>query len=90
MAHWRKELDLDIEEIDYENIVADLEPAARRLIDFIGLDWHPDCLRFHENQRFVASASFEQVRQPIYDRSVGRGERYREHLGPLIEELENL
>ena len=90
MAHWRKELDLDIEEIDYENIVADLEPAARRLIDFIGLDWHPDCLRFHENQRFVASASFEQVRQPIYDRSVGRGARYREHLGPLIEELENL
>ncbi|MDP6270240.1 MAG: sulfotransferase [Alphaproteobacteria bacterium] len=90
MAHWRAELDLAILEIDYEDIVGDLEPAARRLVAFIGLDWHSDCLRFHENRRFVASASFDQVRQPIYDRSLGRGGRYRQHLGPLIEELGEL
>jgi hypothetical protein len=90
MAHWRAELELAILEIDYEDIVADLEPAARRLVDFVGLDWHPDCLRFHENRRFVASASYDQVRQPIYDRSVGRGARYRGHLGPLVKELKNL
>ncbi len=90
MDHWRLELDLAIEEIDYEDIVADLESAARRLVDFVGLDWHPDCLRFHENRRFVASASFDQVRQPIYDRSVGRAARFHKHLGPMIEELKNL
>ena len=43
----------------------DLEAHARRLIDFVGLDWDPACLDFHTTQRVVRTASLLQVRQPV-------------------------
>jgi len=89
MAQWRAVLPADrFFEIDYEEIVADLEGSARRLVAFCGLPWDPACLRFHDVQRPIRTASKTQVRQPIFRTSLGRGERLREYLGPLIEALE--
>jgi tetratricopeptide (TPR) repeat protein len=86
--HWRHVLPPDIFlEIDYESVVADLEPAARRLVAFCGLPWSPACLAFHETPRPVRTASMAQVRQPIYRSSVGRWRRFETHLAPLLEAL---
>ena len=74
-------------DIVYEDLVADLEGKSRELIDFIGLEWDPQCLRFHESGRVVNTASYDQVRQPIYNRSVGRWRHYERHLGPLKDAL---
>jgi tetratricopeptide (TPR) repeat protein len=87
MRHWHGVLDLPILDLSYEDLVADLEGASRKLVDFIGLDWDPRCLRFYEAERTVSTASSGQVRQPIYTRSVGRWRRYERHLGPLREAL---
>jgi len=87
MDHWRRVLDPPMLEIAYEDVVADLEGAARRLVDFAGLAWDDRCLRFHQSERVVNTASFDQVRQPIYTRSVGRWRHYERHLGPLREAL---
>ena len=87
MDHWRAVLDLPIMDIVYEDLVADLEGKSRELIDFIGLEWDPQCLRFHESGRVVNTASYDQVRQPIYNRSVGRWRHYERHLGPLKDAL---
>jgi tetratricopeptide (TPR) repeat protein len=87
VAHWRRVLPLRTHEVRYEKLVADLEGESRRLIDFLGLDWEPACLDFHRTERTVATVSHWQVRQPIYDRSVGRWRHYRRHLGPLFEVL---
>jgi tetratricopeptide (TPR) repeat protein len=90
MDHWRKVLPLTILEIQYETLVANLESESRRLIDFLGLEWDPACLAFHETKRPVLTASLWQVRQPIYSSSIGRWRHYRHHLGPLLRELEGL
>jgi Flp pilus assembly protein TadD len=87
VAHWRSVLPLRMHEVRYEKLVADLEGESRKLIDFLGLDWEPACLEFHRTERMVATVSHWQVRQPIYDRSVGRWRHYRRHLGPLFEVL---
>jgi hypothetical protein len=74
-------------EIQYEDLVADLEGQSRRIISFLDLPWNPACLDFHRTERTVLTSSDWQVRQPIYTRSVGRWRNYERHLGPLFESL---
>jgi tetratricopeptide (TPR) repeat protein len=88
VQHWREVLPVPILEIEYETLVGDLEGESRRLIDFLGLEWDPACLAFHETERAVLTASYWQVRQPIYASSAGRWRHYRHHIGPLLQELE--
>jgi tetratricopeptide (TPR) repeat protein len=88
MAHWRQVLPADrFIEVEYEALVADFEPQARRLLDFCGLDWDEACLRFFATPRAVRTASAAQVRQPIYASSIGRARRYAAQLAPLFEAL---
>jgi tetratricopeptide (TPR) repeat protein len=86
-AHWHRVLPLRCLDIQYESLVTDLEGESRRLIEFLGLAWEPACLDFHRTKRTVQTASAWQVRQPLYNRSVGRWRHYERHLGPLLEEL---
>jgi Flp pilus assembly protein TadD len=89
MDHWRAVLPPGrMLEVPYEAVVDDLEAWARRLIDHCGLEWDEACLRFHQSQREVRTASNVQVRRPIYAASVGRWRRFERHLGPLMEALE--
>jgi tetratricopeptide (TPR) repeat protein len=89
MAHWRAVLPAGrMLEIDYEDTVADLEGQARKLVDFCGLDWEDACLEFHKTERAVSTASREQVRNPIYNSSVGRWKRYGEGIAPLVGSLD--
>ena len=87
MTHWRTVLPMDVFHVDYSELVSDQEVVTRRLLDFCGLDWDPNCLEFHANKRVVHTASHWQVRQPIYTRSVDRWRHYEKHLGPLKEAL---
>ncbi len=88
MAHWRAILPADrFIEVRYEDVVAGIEPEARRLIDFCGLDWNPACLDFHATPRTIRTASVNQVRSPLYASSIGRWRAYAPHLGPLLEGL---
>jgi hypothetical protein len=73
--------------VQYEALIADQEAVSRRLVEFLGLPWHERCLDFHRQKREVRTASFWQVRQPVYASSVGRWRRYEKHLGPLIAAL---
>jgi len=83
MSHWKRVLPLRMLEVDYEQLVGDLPGQARRMVEFLGQPWDERCLRFHENRRFVVTASNAQVRLPIYASSVGRWRHYEKHLAPL-------
>ncbi|MEO8441673.1 MAG: sulfotransferase [Betaproteobacteria bacterium] len=84
MAHWREVLPADhFLELDYEELVANPEPAIRRLLEFCSLDWEPACLHPERSTRTVNTASLWQVRQPIFKGSVGRWRRYASWLGEL-------
>ncbi len=83
MGHWDEVLEVKILRVQYERVVADLEGEARRLIDFLDLPWDEACVRFHESGRTALTLSYDQVQQPIYASSVGRGEKFGKHLEPL-------
>jgi tetratricopeptide (TPR) repeat protein len=88
MDHWAEVLPGRVLTVQYEEVVADLETQARRLVEFCELPWEDACLRFYESERPVRTPSAEQVRQPIYDRSVGHWRNYEPYLGELIEVVE--
>ena len=88
MAHWHRVLPPGtILDVRYEDVVADLEGQARRLLDHCGLAWDPRCLAFNETERPIRTVSATQVRQPIYAHSVERWRVYEKWLGPLLAEL---
>ncbi|MGI9304929.1 MAG: tetratricopeptide repeat-containing sulfotransferase family protein, partial [Gammaproteobacteria bacterium] len=87
MEHWRNMPLPRMMEVDYEQLVAELESCSRRLIDFCGLAWDDRCLNYHQSQRTVRTASNWQVRQPLYSRSVRRWRHYESHLTALSETL---
>jgi tetratricopeptide (TPR) repeat protein len=82
MDHWKKVLTLPILDVQYEDLVADQQGQTRRMLEFLNLPWDDRCLSFHQTRRPVATASREQVRQPIYASSVGRWKNYEKHFGP--------
>ena len=90
MEHWRTVLPADaFFEVQYEDIVFDLELHARKIIRYCGLDWDDACINFHKSERFIHTSSMSQVRQPIYKSSVERWKSYRKYLGPLLDTLDD-
>jgi len=87
VAHWRKVLPVTLLEVDYEEIVADLEGMARKLVDWCGLGWEQRCLEFHKTQRPVRTASAVQVRQPIFKTSLAKWKHYELSLAELLSAL---
>ena len=84
MAHWHTALPLPLLEVQYEDVVADVEGQAQRLLTFLDVPWDARCLDFHKSGRAVQTPSRWQVRQPIYSRSVSRWRAYAEYL-PTLE-----
>jgi hypothetical protein len=74
--------------VQYDQVVADLETNVRRILEFCGLPFEDACLRFHETERAIKTASSEQVRRPIYSSSVNLWRNYEAQLEMLIEILE--
>jgi hypothetical protein len=89
MAHWRQVLPPGMMlEVHYEDVVADVEGQARRLLAHCGMAWDDSCLAFHQTRRVVRTASAAQVRRPLYGSSVGRWHVYRDLARPLFDALE--
>jgi hypothetical protein len=87
MDHWRTVLPVPVHEVQYEDVVRDLEGVAKRLLATCELDWDPACLEFYRTRRNVRTASNGQVRQPLYTRSVGRWNNYERELADLFAAL---
>ncbi|HEX3951851.1 MAG TPA: sulfotransferase [Steroidobacteraceae bacterium] len=90
MAHYDAVLPGRIHRVHYERVVADLSGEVHRLLEYCGLPFEDQCLRFHETRRGVQTASSEQVRQPIYAQGVDQWRHFEPWLGPLKEALGDL
>ncbi len=75
-AHWRAVLPLETMVLSYDSLIANPESESRMLINFLGLEWDSACLDFHKTARPVRTASWAQVRQPIYASAAGRWQNY--------------
>jgi tetratricopeptide (TPR) repeat protein len=88
MEHWRNVLPPGVMiEVQYEDLIDDIEGQARAIADCCGLPWEDACLAFHESRRPVRTASSVQVRERLYRTSIGRWRPYAAFLQPLIEAL---
>jgi tetratricopeptide (TPR) repeat protein len=87
MGHWDAVQPGRVLRVEYEAVVADTEAEVRRLLAYCQLDFEPACLKFHETERAVRTASSEQVRQPIYAAAVDQWRHFAGHLAPLAAAL---
>jgi hypothetical protein len=83
MAHFDTVLPGRIHRIFYEDMVREPEREIRRLLEYCGVPFEESCLRFHQTERAVFTASSEQVRLPVYADAVGQWRHYERWLGPL-------
>ena len=90
LDYWHQQLPGFVLDVHYEQVVADLKTQVRRILDFCGLPFEQSCLRFHETERAIKTASSEQVRRPIYSSSVNLWRNYETHLDELIHILKPL
>lgn len=90
-AKCRAVLPLIVHLVRYERLVEEAEAEMRALVAFLGLEWD-DGLLDHSataaRRRFINTPSYSQVVEPLYDHSIGRWERYREQMQPVLPLLE--
>jgi tetratricopeptide (TPR) repeat protein len=89
MAHFDAVMPGWIHRVNYEALVDDTETEIRRLLEHCGLPFEDSCLRFHENDRAVRTASSEQVRKPIFRDGIDHWRHYEPWLAPLKSILED-
>ncbi len=88
MQHWHAVMPGAILDVHYEDLVADSEGQARRILAWCGLDWQSSVLSPSENTRPSTTASAAQVREPIYTSSVRKWRNHEAGLAPLKARLE--
>ncbi|HSN00531.1 MAG TPA: sulfotransferase [Rudaea sp.] len=90
LAHWHRVMPARILDVDYAQLVTDTQTLARRVMDFCGLPFAPECLQLSGNRSAVATLSAVQVREPLHDRAMHEWQRYAPQLAPLRERLGEL
>ena len=83
MDHWEKVLPGKVHRINYEEVVLNQEEETRKLLNFCGLPFEENCLRFYDTKRPIKTASSEQVRQPIYTKGINHWQNYKQFLDEL-------
>ncbi len=83
MDHWDTVLPGRVHRVQYEDMVADSETEIRKVLDYCGLEFEEQCLRFYETERAIRTPSSEQVRQPVFKQGLDQWRNYESHLGPL-------
>lgn len=90
MKHWGKVIKTPVYTVRYDDMVNDQEHTTRKLLEHCNLEWNDACMNFNKSKRVVATASYEQVKQKIYTKSLARWKKYEKHLKPLISSLDNV
>jgi tetratricopeptide (TPR) repeat protein len=89
MRHWHAALPGAIYDVCYESLAQNPEQEVRKLLAACDLEFQDACVRFEKTEAVVKTASAFQVRQPMYTSSVSLWEKYRQFLGPMLDELED-
>jgi tetratricopeptide (TPR) repeat protein len=92
MDHWDTVLPGRVHRVQYENMVLDTEHQVRALLEYCGLPFEEQCLKFYETKRAIRTPSSEQVRRPVYTEGLEQWRKFDKHLsalktalGPVLE-----
>lgn len=83
--HWMSVLGDVVLPVSYEDLVSDPDRVVSRILDHVGLAPQHGLLDFHQSTRAVATASFAQVRRPVYRTSESAWRRYENEMAPFFE-----
>lgn len=89
MNHWQQVIPDRFFQFEYADLVNAQTSESQALVEYLGLEWEPQCLKFYESDHLVRTASITQVRQPIYTKSVQRWRRYQNDLPDLFSPILN-
>ena len=87
MRHWDQVIPGRVLHVQYEDVVEDLDGNVRRILDFCGLEFEPQCIEFHKTERSVRTASSEQVRSPLNRFGLEQWTHFEPWLYPLSAAL---
>jgi len=82
--HWRRVFKENFVEIEYERLVLKPEETVSDILRYLELPYSEECIKFYEKKRPVKTASYEQVRKPLYTSSIGRWRKYEKYLEPYL------
>lgn len=87
--HYLQALDVDLQILRYEDLVADFDGVSARCCAHFGLDWHADLRDFAEQSktRAVRTVSTAQVARGLYREGVGQWRAYAAELAPVMDIL---
>ena len=88
MQYWQEVLDIKIHHVVYEELMENQEAITREMLQYCGLEWSDKCMSFHKSKRDVNTPSYDQVRRPLYKKSVARWKNYEKYIKPLTERLD--
>ena len=84
MLVWQKLYKDSLIELSYEQLVKEPEKSLSRILEDCGLVLEADCLSFYEHNRPVRTLSEQQVKQPIYQKSLQDWQHYQQWLTPFF------
>ena len=84
LSFWRSNSSISICDANYEDMVFNSKDEISKILNYLDLSWSDECLQHQKSNRLVNTASFDQVRQPIYSSSIGKWKNYEEHIPELI------
>ncbi len=90
MHHWEDVLPVNIFTVNYESFIENQEKITKDILEYCDLPWNQVCLDFYKTRRFQNTASNTQTNKKLYSSSVARWTSFKKHLGPLVQELEEL
>jgi len=76
--------------VRYEEMIEDLPSVARSTLEFLGVGYEEQVLKFYEHARTkrVTSPSHADVQKPLYKTARGRWRNYQKYLEPYMGALE--
>lgn len=86
----RDTLGLDLVESRYEDLVADPETQARRVVEALGEDWSDEVMNYRDKAagQQINTPSYQAVTQQTHSRAVARWRHYARHLDPVLPILQ--
>ena len=79
IEYWN-ENKIDFLEVSYEELVIKFEYEASKMMRYVNLDFDEKSREFYKNNRVVQTASFLQVRKPIFNSSINFWKNYKKQL----------